>query len=58
MTIGGLSIRLLTGQFVVDDLAIGGLHPGDQPFLTAKRIEIAPCCRRSCIASCCSSRCG
>ena len=41
MTIGRLSMRLLTGQFVVDDLVIGGLHPGDQPFLTAKRIEIA-----------------
>jgi len=41
MRIGGLSIRLLTGHFVVDDLVVGGLHPGDQPFLTAKRIEIA-----------------
>ena len=33
MTIGGLSVRLLTGTFVVDDLRIGGLHPGDRPFL-------------------------
>ena len=40
MTIGGLSVRLLTGVFIVDNLLIGGLHPGDRPFLTAKRIEI------------------
>ena len=41
MTIGGLSVRLLTGTFVVDDLRIGGLHPGDRPFLTARRIDIS-----------------
>jgi len=41
MRIGGLSIRLLTGTFVVDDLLIGGLNPGDRPFFVAKRIEIA-----------------
>ena len=41
MRIGGLSIRLLTGTFIVDDFLIGGLNPGDRPFFTAKRIEIA-----------------
>ena len=41
MTIGGLSVRLLTGTFIVENLLIGGLHPGDRPFLTAKRIEIS-----------------
>jgi hypothetical protein len=41
MTIGGLSVRLLTGTFVVEDLRIGGLHHGDQPFLVARRIDIS-----------------
>ena len=41
MRIGGLSIRLLTGTFIVDDFLIGGLNPGDRPFFTVKRIEIA-----------------
>ena len=41
MAIGGLSVRLLTGTFEVDDLRIGGLHAGDRPFLTAKRISIS-----------------
>jgi translocation-and-assembly-module (TAM) inner membrane subunit TamB-like protein len=38
--IGRLSIRLLTGTFVVEDLRIGGLNPGDRPFLTAKSIDV------------------
>jgi hypothetical protein len=38
--IGSLGIRLLTGRFVVENLTIDGLHPGDRPFFTAKRIEI------------------
>jgi hypothetical protein len=41
MRIGALSIRLLTGTFVVEDFSIGGLNPQDRPFFTAKRIEIA-----------------
>jgi hypothetical protein len=41
MAIGGLSVRLLTGNFIVDDLRIGGLHTGDRPFLTARRISIS-----------------
>ncbi|HXI29114.1 MAG TPA: translocation/assembly module TamB domain-containing protein [Vicinamibacterales bacterium] len=39
--IGGLSIHLLTGRVLVDDLRIDGLHPGDRPFFTAKRIAVA-----------------
>ncbi len=41
MHIGGLSIRLLTGTFVVDDLVIEGLTPTDRPFLKAKRIAVS-----------------
>ena len=40
-TIGRLSIRLLTGRFVVEDLRIGGLEKDHQPFLVAKSIEVA-----------------
>ncbi len=39
--IGALSIRLLTGKVLVEDLVIDGLHPGDRPFFTAKRIAVA-----------------
>jgi hypothetical protein len=38
--IGSLGIRLLTGRVLVDDLRIDGVHPGDRPFFTAKRIEV------------------
>src|SRR5262245_50785577 len=41
LTIGRLSIRLLTGTFVVEDLRIGGLDKADRPFLTAKSIDVA-----------------
>ncbi len=40
-TIGRLSIRLLTGAFVVEDLRIGGLEKADRPFLVAKTIEVS-----------------
>jgi len=40
-TIGRLSIRLLTGTFVVEDLRIGGLETADRPFLVAKTIEVS-----------------
>ena len=40
-TIGRLSIRLLTGRFVVEDLRIGGLEKDHQPFLVAKSIEVS-----------------
>jgi len=38
--IGALSARLLSGQFVVSDLSIGGLAPGDRTFFSAKRITV------------------
>ena len=41
LRIGALRIHLLTGRFLVDDLEIGGLHPGDRPFFTAKRIAVS-----------------
>ena len=40
-TIGRLSIRLLTGRFVVEDLRIGGLEKDHQPFLVAKSIDVS-----------------
>ena len=39
-TIGGLSARLLSGQFVVTDLSIGGLEKSSRPFFTAKRVTV------------------
>ncbi|HVB38498.1 MAG TPA: hypothetical protein VND92_08165, partial [Vicinamibacterales bacterium] len=39
--IGRLSIRLARGRFVVDNLVIDGLHPGDRPFFTARRIDVS-----------------
>jgi hypothetical protein len=41
MSIGRLSIRLLTGTFIVENLKIGGLSAGDRPFFVAKRIEVS-----------------
>jgi translocation and assembly module TamB len=38
--IGSLGIRLLSGRFVVENMTIDGLHPGDRPFFTAKRIDV------------------
>jgi hypothetical protein len=38
--IGTLRIHLLTGKVLVEDLTIDGLHPGDRPFFTAKRIAV------------------
>jgi hypothetical protein len=40
-TIGRLSIHLLTGRFVVEDLRIGGLELEHRPFLFARRIDVA-----------------
>ncbi len=39
--IGKLSIHLLTGRVIVEQLSIDGLHPGDRPFFTAKRIAVS-----------------
>jgi TamB, inner membrane protein subunit of TAM complex len=38
--LGTLSIHLLTGKVLVEDFRIDGLHEGDRPFFTAKRIAI------------------
>jgi hypothetical protein len=40
-TIGRLSIHLLTGRFVVENLRIGGLETEHRPFLSARRIDVA-----------------
>ena len=40
MHIGRLSISLLRGRFVFDDLRIDGLTPSDRPFFTARRVEV------------------
>jgi hypothetical protein len=41
ISIGRLSVRLFRGEFVVQDLEIAGLNPGDRPFLKAGRIVVA-----------------
>lgn len=41
MHIGKLSARILTGEFVLDDVVIEGLKPADRPFLTAKRVTVS-----------------
>ncbi len=41
LKIGRLSVRLLTGSFIVEDLEIAGREPGHRPFLRAKRIEVS-----------------
>src|SRR5436190_2223432 len=41
MHIGSLKIRLLTGDVVVEDLTIDGLHEGDRPFFTARRLAVS-----------------
>jgi len=41
MQIGRLSVHVLTGKYVIEDMIIDGLHSGDRPFFTARRISIA-----------------
>ena len=41
VSIGRVGIHLLPGRFVVEDLTIGGLNPGDRPFLTAGEITLS-----------------
>ena len=41
LRIGSLTINLLKGRVIVRDLEIGGLHPGDRPFFTAKSLSLA-----------------
>ena len=38
--IGGLSVRLLRGEFIVERLRIDGLSPSDAPFFVAERITV------------------
>lgn len=40
MRIGRLSVRLIPGVFVIENLVIEGLRPEDQPFLTAGKITV------------------
>src|SRR5436190_13629578 len=39
--IGRLSIHLVTGKILVENLQIDGLHKGDRPFFTARQIAVA-----------------
>ena len=41
MHIGRLGVQLGRGRFVVEDLSIDGMRPGDRPWLVAKRIEVS-----------------
>ena len=41
LRLGSLSIHLYSGRFVITDLTIDGLHPGDRPFFSAKRLSFA-----------------
>lgn len=39
LTIGRLGVHLARGRFVVEDLQIDGMFPGEPPWLVAKRVE-------------------
>ncbi len=41
VTIGRLGTYLAPGRFLIEDLEIGGLNPGDRPFFQAERLTIA-----------------
>ncbi len=41
MHIGQLSVRLLSGKFVLNDFVIEGLEPSHRPFLKAKQLEVS-----------------
>jgi translocation and assembly module TamB len=41
MHIGGLSVRLWNGKYIVRDFVIDGMTPTSRPFLTAKTIEVS-----------------
>ena len=41
VTIGRLSTYVAPGRFLIEDLEIGGLNPGDRPFFQVERIEIS-----------------
>src|SRR5262245_14549280 len=39
--IGKIRFRLVTGNFLFEDLVIEGITPTSRPFLTAKRVELS-----------------
>ncbi len=41
VTIGRIGMYLMPGEFLVEDLLIGGLTPEDEPFMTAERIAVS-----------------
>ncbi len=41
LTIGRLGVHLARGRFVIEDLRIEGMLPGEPPWLVAKHIEVA-----------------
>ena len=41
VAIGLMRLHVFSGHFLMEDFSIGGLHDGDRPFLTAKRLSIA-----------------
>ena len=41
VAIGSMRLHVFSGHFLMEDFSIGGLHDGDRPFLTAKRLSIA-----------------
>ena len=41
LTIGRLGVQLGSGHFVVEDLRIEGMRPGEPPWLVAKRIDVS-----------------
>ena len=41
VTIGNLSVRVLGGRVIVDDLRIDGREPTDKPFFTAKHLSLS-----------------
>lgn len=40
MRIGRISAKITPGDFIIEDLVIEGLEPGDRPFLSARRIAV------------------
>ena len=41
LTIGRLGVHLARGRFVIEDLQIDGMLPGEPPWLVAKRIDVS-----------------
>ena len=41
LTIGRLGVHLARGRFVIEDLQIDGMQPGEPPWLVAKRLDVS-----------------